>query len=70
MNKEQLWNHIQVIKTGLVALIQLPTTNRFNKLLKEKQSVKDVAAQISDLLVEAMLVLATGRNCVSGSRAG
>jgi hypothetical protein len=52
MNEEQLQSHIQEIDTGLIALAQLPTTNRLTELLKDKPSVKDAEAQISDLLEE------------------
>jgi flagellar biosynthesis chaperone FliJ len=52
MNKEQLWNYIQEIIRGLLALSQLPTTSRLNELLKEKQSVKDAEARISELQKE------------------
>jgi hypothetical protein len=47
MNEEQLKSHIQDINKGLVALAQLPTTSRLNKLLQEQQSVKNAEAQIS-----------------------
>jgi chromosome segregation ATPase len=57
MNEEQLRNHIQEINTGLVALIQLPTTNRLNELQKEKESVKDAEARISDLLEEGKKIV-------------
>jgi hypothetical protein len=46
MNEQQLRNHIQEIYEGVVALVQLPTTNTLNELLKEKQYVKDTEAQI------------------------
>jgi hypothetical protein len=52
MNEKQLQNHIREINIGLVALVQLPTTNRLNELLKEMQAVKDAEARISDLLEE------------------
>jgi phage terminase small subunit len=47
MNEEQLRTHIQEVNTGLIALSQLPTTNRLHELLEAKQSAKDAEAQAS-----------------------
>jgi hypothetical protein len=47
MNKEQLWTHIQEVNRGLIALTQLPTTNRLPELLSARQSVKDAEAWTS-----------------------
>jgi hypothetical protein len=52
MTEGQLRNQIQEINRGLTALVQLPTTNRLNELCKERQSVKDLEALISDILEE------------------
>jgi tRNA A22 N-methylase len=46
INKEQLRNHIQEVHKGLIALTQLPTTNRLYELLSVQQSAKDAEAQI------------------------
>jgi predicted nuclease with TOPRIM domain len=62
MNKEQLRSHIQEINTGLVALTRLPTTNRLSELMKEKQSVNDAEARISELLEEWKRVVAEKDN--------
>jgi hypothetical protein len=45
MNEEQLWTHIQMINRGLVALTQLPTTNRLHKQLTPQQSAEDTEAR-------------------------
>jgi multidrug resistance efflux pump len=55
MNEEQLRIHIQEINRGLVALTQLPTTNRLHELLTAQQSAKDAEAQISASLMELAL---------------
>jgi septal ring factor EnvC (AmiA/AmiB activator) len=47
MNQEQLRTHIQEVNRGLIALTQLPTTNRLHELLSTQQSAKDAEARIS-----------------------
>jgi hypothetical protein len=44
MNEEQLRTHIQEVNRGLIALAQLPTTNRLHELLIAQQSAKDAEA--------------------------
>jgi len=57
MNEQQLMGHIRAIKTGLTAYAQLPTTSRLSDLQKERQSVRDAEAQISDLLEEGKKIV-------------
>jgi hypothetical protein len=57
MNEEQHRNHIQEINTGLVAPVQLPTTNRINELLKGQECVKNAEARLSDLLEEGKKIV-------------
>jgi hypothetical protein len=52
MNDEQLRTHIQEVNRGLIALAELPTTNRLHKLLTAKQSAKDAEARLSVSLKE------------------
>jgi hypothetical protein len=55
MNEEQLQTHIQEVNRGLVALTQLPTTNRLHELLTAQQSAKDAETWTSALLKEMAL---------------
>jgi septal ring factor EnvC (AmiA/AmiB activator) len=57
MSQEQLRIYIQEINNGLEGLVQLLTTSRRNKLLKVQQSVKDVEAQISELMEQGMQIV-------------
>ena len=52
MDEQQLQDYIKDIHKGLTAINQLPMTSRFNHLLKERQSVKNAEARISELLEE------------------
>jgi hypothetical protein len=56
-NEEELLNHLQDINTGLVALLLLPSQSRPDELLKEKQSVNNVEAQIYELLEEGKKIV-------------
>jgi hypothetical protein len=48
MNEEQLQTHIQEVNRGLIALTQLPTTNRLHELLTAQQSARDAEARRSE----------------------
>jgi hypothetical protein len=58
MNEEQLRTHSQEVNRWLVALTQLPTTNRLHELPKAKQSVNNTEVQISELLEGKKIVMA------------
>jgi hypothetical protein len=60
MNEAQLMSHIRDINTGLKALAQLLTTNGLYKLQTEQQYVKNVHAQISELLAEGIRLSRNG----------
>jgi hypothetical protein len=53
---------IDFADAGLTALAQLPTTNRLNKILTERQSVKNAGAQILKLLAEGHKVIEERNN--------
>jgi hypothetical protein len=55
MNKEQHQTHIQEVNKELIALTQLPMTNRQHELLMAQQSAKDAEARISVQLKELAL---------------
>jgi hypothetical protein len=55
MNEEQLRTHIQKVNRGLIALTQLPTTNRLYELLTAQESAKHLEARTSSSQKELVL---------------
>jgi hypothetical protein len=55
MNEDQLRTHIHDINRGLIALTQLPTTNRLHELLMVQQFAKDAEARTLATLKELAL---------------